>query len=371
MGVVTTSTTFKELNYKELQNLAYNFLDKYTDGQLPINLHSIINQIDNLHLMKYSTFAKKHNITLKETTELLKSDDGALWYYPDVETYILLYNDKVPYKDRIRFTIAHELGHYVLRHNEMTEKTIISRYSLKKSEYNTFEREANFFAKHLLVPFPVLGNYSQFFHKMDTDFIQEIFSVSYTVAQYVIKNLNTMYSYGVSKVGHSVEKKFFTYIFLDQTSRICSSCNCKISRFTNFCHICGTEQYEGTTSIEAYLYNKNKERTSRVKYFKYELNDQGVPNKCPQCDNEEINTSGYCNICGTYLINTCIGYYENNFDNWGHHIHISEFLGSGCNRILSGDSRYCPDCGGKSSYYFQGLLKNWDIEKKEWEDMLF
>ena len=78
MEVAATSTTYRKLSYKELQNLAYDFLNNYTDGKLPVNLIYIIDQIDNLHLMKYSVFARRHGLELEEVTNLLQSDDGAL-----------------------------------------------------------------------------------------------------------------------------------------------------------------------------------------------------------------------------------------------------------------------------------------------------
>ncbi|MGT2793271.1 ImmA/IrrE family metallo-endopeptidase [Streptococcus pasteurianus] len=364
MGVKTTTTTSNDINYEELKNSAYDFLKKFSNGRLPIDLLHIIHQIDNLRLMKYTNFAKMHNLTLEEIYDILQSEDGALWYQTSTNSYILLYNDLVENKERIRFTIAHELGHYALRHNELTDKTTLSRYSLSSEEYDRFEKEANFFAKHLLVPFPILGNYVQFFHKMDTDFIHTVFNVSYSVANYVIKNLQTMQSFGLVKEGHVVEEKFADYITTTQSTRICKSCHSKINRRSNYCHICSTKQYEGLTTLEAYLENREKEK-KRMRYTKYELDNSGYPKKCPRCDNEELENSNYCNICGIYTLNVCVGDYNNNFDAWGNPIPISQYLDNGCKKILNGNSRYCPDCGGKSSYFFQGLLKNWDIEKKE------
>ena len=197
---------------------------------------------------------------INEVYQLLNSEDGALWYKSDTQTYILLYNDTIDNKERIRFTIAHELGHYVLKHNETTDKTILSRYSLSENEYKTFETEANFFAKHLLVPFPVLGNYAMFFHYMDDRFIQAVFQVSFSVASYVLKNMRSMQSFGLIKDGHEVEKKFATYIATSQNTRICRTCFSKIDRNLKYCHICSTQQQKGTTTLEAYLENREKEK---------------------------------------------------------------------------------------------------------------
>ncbi|WP_062712320.1 ImmA/IrrE family metallo-endopeptidase [Streptococcus halotolerans] len=320
--------------------------------------------------MKYSRFAKDRNLQLNEVYELLQSEDGALWYRTTTDTYILLYNDTIDSKERIRFTIAHELGHYVLKHNEKTDKTILSRYSLTDKEYNRFETEANFFAKHLLVPFPVLGNYVMFFHRMDADFIRSVFNVSYTVANYVIKNLNSMKSFGLVKDGHIVEEKFLPYIATSQSTRICKSCHSKINRNSSFCHICSMKQYKGLTTLEAYLENREMERV-RMRYTKFNLNNDGIPEKCPRCENEELERGDYCNICGAYTKNICIGDYDNNFDILGNPYPVANFLEDGCKKILAGNSRYCPDCGGKSTYYFQGILRNWDIEKKEFDEMTF
>lgn len=370
MEVGTTATASKNIDYKNLKNTAYNFLEKYTNGRLPVDLLYIINQLDNLHLMKYTTLAKKNNMTLEQVYDLLSSDDGALWYKADTQTYILLYNDTINITERVRFTIAHELGHYVLKHNEKTDKTIIARYSLSDQEYNRFETEANFFAKHLLVPFPVLGNYVQFFHQMDVNFIQSVFNVSYSVASYVIGNLKKMQTFGLVKEGHVVEERFATYITTSKTTRICQSCHSKINRRSNYCHICSAKQYEGLTTLEAYLENRERER-ERMRYNKYSLKDDGYPEKCPRCENEELEESNYCNVCGVYVRNICIGTYDNNFDSLGYPVPITDFLENGCKKALAGNSRYCPDCGGKSTYYFQGLLKSWDIEKKEWAEMPF
>lgn len=370
MEVATTSTISNNINYKEIKESAYDFLDRYSNGRLPINLLDIINKIENLHLIKYTRFAHDRKLKLKEVCELLQSEDGALWYQTATDTYILLYNDTITNKERIRFTIAHELGHYVLKHNEKTEKTILSRYNLTEDEYNAFEKEANFFAKHLLVPFPLLGNYVQFFHEMDTTFIQSVFDVSYSVASFVIKNLRTMQSIGLVKEGHYVEEQFTTYITTTQSTRICKSCSSKINRYSNYCHICSMEQYQGVTTLEAYLDNREREK-ERMRYYKYILDENGFPNSCPRCENEELNGCVFCNVCGVYVRNICLGDCGDNYDVWGHSIPIQDQLEKGCGKSLAGNSRYCPDCGGKSSYFFQGLLKAWDIEKIESEELPF
>lgn len=370
MEVAKTTTISRNINYKKLKNIAYSFLNQYTNGKLPIDLLHIISQLDNLHLMKYSTFAKENNMDINKVYQFLNSEDGALWYKTDTQTYILLYNDTIDNKERIRFTIAHELGHYVLKHNEVTDKTTLSRYTLTEDEYNVFEKEANFFAKHLLVPFPILGNYVMFFHSMNGRFIQNVFRVSFSVANNVIKNLNSMQTFGLVKEGHEVEDKFSRYITISKSTRICRTCCSKIDRNSRYCHICSTQQPIGTTTLEAYLENREKEK-ERMRYRKYDLDLDGYPTICPNCENEELDSKNYCNVCGIYIRNICLGNYKSNYDPRGYALPIEDFLEDGCKAVLSGNSRYCSDCGGKSSYYFQGLLKNWNLEKDIDEELPF
>lgn len=359
-----TNTIFKNIDYKTLKNNAYDFLNIYSNGRLPIDLIHIINQLDNLHLMKYTTFAKIRHLKLENVYELLQSDDGALWYQTNTDTYILLYNDTIKSKERIRFTIAHELGHYVLKHNELTNKTILSRYNLADKEYDRFEMEANFFAKHLLVPFPILENYCYFFEEMNVPFIMKEFLVSRDVATFIIGDLKRKQKLNIPRDRHYLEENFTTYIVSSQSTKICKSCHSKIDIYSHYCHVCSIKQYKHLTTLDAYLENKNREK-ERMKYFKYDFGESGIPPKCPQCENEELNSGKYYNICGVYIQNICIGNYEDNFDSWGNQLSITDFLNDGCKKILAGNSRYCPDCGGKSSYFFQGLLKTWQLEKQE------
>lgn len=179
-----------------------------------------------------------------------------------------------------------------------------------------------------------------------------------------------MQSFGRVKDGHIVEERFASYIINSQSTRICKSCHSKINRYSHYCHICSMKQYEGLTTLEAYLENKELER-ERMKYFKYELDQNGYPVRCPRCDNEEESHGTYCEICGLHKQNICIGEYDNNYDSWGNQLHIKDFLGNGCKKTLAGNSRYCPDCGGKSAYFFQGLLKNWDLEKQAEKELPF
>ena len=93
------------------------------------------------------------------------------------------------------------------------------------------------------------------------------------------------------------------------------------------------------------------------------LNNNGKAVVCPICGNEEILEEGdYCHICGSLLINRC-DMIKSNED--------QEPIGY-CpgHKPLSGNARYCPYCGGKTTFLKTGALKPWnDKNKLRFEDI--
>lgn len=130
-------------DYFRATNLAYEILAR-DELSLPINLFKILTHFDTLIVISYSEMAKRFNMTYWEYLQIAPSEYGFLqrsssnpW-----QAYII-YNDKKD-KKTVRFTIAHELGHYVLEHTEDDDLS---------------NKEANCFARNLLCPIPVAFNF--------------------------------------------------------------------------------------------------------------------------------------------------------------------------------------------------------------------
>lgn len=94
-------------------------------------------------------------------------------------------NDSI---QRKRFSVAHEIGHYLMHHAQLERNPdlgIIYRAPIER-ETDPLEQEANFFAAHLLVPTEML----KYWHSI-TQSQQElatIFSVSMEVIGWRLKN---------------------------------------------------------------------------------------------------------------------------------------------------------------------------------------
>jgi Zn-dependent peptidase ImmA (M78 family) len=89
---------------------------------------------------------------LCDTDALIISDWNSI--YVDYDKYL-----DNRYKNRLRFSFAHEIGHFILHkniYNGFRIKNLTNFYKLIKQisqeQYGYFETQANKFANHLLVP---------------------------------------------------------------------------------------------------------------------------------------------------------------------------------------------------------------------------
>lgn len=78
--------------------------------------------------------------------------EGAL--YPDEgkKRWLLLYNEAMPSLGRVRFTQAHELGHYILHRQRKDKFECTGRDMLDWSDETNIEAQADLFASYLLMP---------------------------------------------------------------------------------------------------------------------------------------------------------------------------------------------------------------------------
>lgn len=194
-----TKTVLKP-NYEAAQTAAWEVLKKYADYKLPISLYEIIAQIPNLHTRPYSKLAWLFGCKVDEVDDIIGSKNGgALWNRPPKGDFILAYDDVSSNWQRMRFTIAHELGHFFLGHYDFENSSDIivdGKLGLSDHEsYVVYEQEANYFAKRLLVPTPVLMDVNS---KMPVDSysLSSIFQVSLECSKYIIKGVNNFLRYG-------------------------------------------------------------------------------------------------------------------------------------------------------------------------------
>ncbi|WP_394980404.1 ImmA/IrrE family metallo-endopeptidase [uncultured Helicobacter sp.] len=122
----------------QIKNIAEGVLESYSDGEFPVKVLQIAK---NLELEVYDATFDKDDVAgmlkAKEKKILIAQSDSPL---------------------RQRFSIAHEIGHYVLHYygklfeEKDQEKHISFRDNTSSLGFSVREIEANFFAANLLMP---------------------------------------------------------------------------------------------------------------------------------------------------------------------------------------------------------------------------
>jgi Zn-dependent peptidase ImmA (M78 family) len=339
---LTKKTTYKA-DFVKAQKSADNVLKNSTIKELPVRVKQIVNSFPNLKIRTYSWFAKKRGFSHKEVCNLVNSHEGCCLYYESLDEYLILYNDKIPSKGRKRWTLAHELGHYVMNHNKISNNSSLARSSLTEDEYNEFESEANCFARELLAPPPVLNELKI----NDPNDISNLCDISSEASINVYKFIKQGAQFGVKySPSHPVIQLFQEFIFKIKNTQRCMSCNYLFSNAQAvFCPSCNSNNLRKEENI----YRSDLKNTAIIT----SQNLNKTHNVCPSCGNGYLPSgSNYCNICGVFLVNKCTGSthkdsYRNN--KW-HDFH------GGCGEILDKTSRYCHRCGSFSTYFADGLL---------------
>lgn len=353
-------TTYKidQPNYAKAQKKAYDVATSCNQEKLPLSVKKIIRSFRNLHLQKYTDFAKSRSLSMNEVFDILDSEDGCLWRRSD-NVYIILYNDTKDNSGRIRFTLAHELGHYILKHHEKTDKTILSRYALSDKEYDVFEKEANYFAKRLLAPIPLIDLYTANWTSVTANSIGSIFQTSFEMANYIIDDLiKRKRNASIVREGHPMVDNFIDFINRDTNSQICTNCYSLQNKTNKFCITCGNQSLISSNPKDYVIFSIEREKS--MKYSKITTDDQGTPLQCPKCEAEGINeTFTFCPWCGSFFYNMCTGdNVHDYYDDASIHLRVQQ----GCGNKLDGGFRYCPDCGSTTSYLEQQILTDWKTE---------
>lgn len=147
--------------------------------QIPIDCFEICQKMC-IKLRKYSQLTSDALLKAKEISEdgycmLIKEGPE-----PFVSLQWYIFYDDTKSRERIRFTIMHEIGHVVLGHTEHSQLA---------------ESEANFFAKYSLAPPPLV-------HKIKPEDYMDIskdFDLSQECAYYAMSFYNKWLQYGHSE----------------------------------------------------------------------------------------------------------------------------------------------------------------------------
>ena len=161
--------------YRRIDNSVKELMEDYRIESYPIQLKELAKKM-GITLVAYS-YASKFGINQPDNL----SDDA----FTKMDDNIVFYNDSASI-ERIRFSVAHEIGHIWLEHKRTSRRN---------------EAEANHFAGYLLAPTPVIVE--QGFE--DAFDIAEFFQISYEAACCALRRADSRKSCGAKREGYEYE----------------------------------------------------------------------------------------------------------------------------------------------------------------------
>lgn len=316
---------------KEIKELVYETLVLYATPILPVKIGSIIRNISNIKLITYSSQIKKHNISYEDLILDAETKDSYAVRQGATGRYCIYYNDldkNIVTSNRVRWNLAHELGHVILNHHEIAGLEKLYRNGIDDETYRYLEMEADYFAQLILVPHAALLGFR-------VDNARNI-RIMCKISEPAAKRRYYQFIEWKRHIDSTDEydNRIFHYYYKFIYKRKCKNCGASlIQRHGKYCPICGTK-------------NTLEWGDGNMIYSKLDTHENGKLKICPTCNNEETNIEGsYCQICGSNLINHCTNHDCENTS------------------VLPANARYCPICGEKSRFNYAGYLKEWNYKE--------
>lgn len=271
-----------------------------------------------MRLRTYKQFSKERGLSISEIKNKY-GEDGFASMDAETNRCTVCYNSDSPYKNRIRFTIAHEIGHFFMEHFLDANTSVLRRAEISEELYDVLEKEANCFARNLLCPAPIANAVM-----LQGQHESEYPGVTYSGSDNRIKKMSadSMPARRISRTFLVTEKAAKTrqHFLVDDLMAI-EYCGYEVAFLKNIrirarwiCRRCGSPK------VSSGFYCQecgNKQFTYNLPVIDLPdaipVMDDGRFLHCPKCGNQEISTgASYCRICGEPLYNLCIGEHHSN-----------------------------------------------------------
>ncbi len=173
--MIYDQNAYKSVNYKRVYSKANEYLALAPSiTSFPFKVKGFVYEQSDIKLCTFKKAKEKYDIYIPmfgSESAIIQELEGA---------YIIFYNQDEP-DYRVRFSIMHEYGHYILGH----------KMNLKESDslYHTQELEANCFAAQILMPEQLLRECLNRHKSPTIEFIMDSFVVSEDAAK---KRKNTL-----------------------------------------------------------------------------------------------------------------------------------------------------------------------------------
>lgn len=379
-------------DYDYASKMAWKTLINAGIKEFPFSLIDLYKTFPRIKLRSYKQYAKElretysdNTITAEDIGLMVESNDGATQHLLKSTKYNVLYDSDCSHLSvqRIRFTLAHELGHYVLRHFFNNDSGQFERNGFEidpdDQKQQAMEQEANRFARELLAPMFLLKKTPN----SDNQEISRYLDISPSSAQNIINYFNDhinelhldeneMYYKYFSNV--SLKSRWNKnmpnnhYFPVDETFLFCSNCLHLQESMPNqrVCMLCGSSTLFTVNSDTFFEFHEYYEESASQHLYKIQSHKQYIPDSCPWCNKFIIDPEErICSHCGAPIRNQCVPVKAlksmRSWKDWGKI--ISEPLEHKHGHLLPFFAKFCPYCGSKTSYSFLSDLREYTTSK--------
>lgn len=168
-----------------VSNSAWSVIEHFGFHCYPIDLDAIYKALPIVsHTYQY--YMSMWDVTLDEyISSVCGIKDGFSIYDKGNNLYVVSYNTQDMTQARIRWTLAHELGHIILNHFGEFDATSLCGPGLTEEEYGVLDVEANTFASELLCSPAMVGLLPE--RERNIDYISNLFFISKQAAEKAIE----------------------------------------------------------------------------------------------------------------------------------------------------------------------------------------
>lgn len=348
----------RQANYIRPIQLSLEVLRDAGIDSFPVSLKKILKQM-RIRLMTYEDYCIYNACSLQQCFDQLGKDGATIELDGG---YLIVYNSQQSVKERIRFTLAHELGHIAHRHHKELGTKVLRRIWVEKSLYDVMEDEANCFARNLLCPAAavqyVLRLHGFTYAEYDEAQKRNVWRRVPDTAQIsgLPQNLSDSFLIKQSFLVTDSAAKTRCH-FLREDLRNTTSMHDTVLFLGSMqysvkwrCRKCGAVRFQGYEHCyhcgakNQFSLCMRKDPSPAPVSLRYE----GMRfSSCAVCGNEEFPPDAvYCPICGSLLSNPCVPLRVKNRE-------ITNILGlaeSGTVHLNPPGARYCLTCGAPTVY---------------------
>lgn len=162
-----------KINFNYIIDKAYEILILQKELVFPLDIFSLkTNQ--NVKILSFSYLANMNSCSFDEILQL--ADGAEAFKFERNGVALIVYNERIKNQNRVRWSIAHEYGHIILKHRGQSAQN---------------EVEANFFAANLLLPRCILKELKNKRDFIDITYLQNKFSISKEASEKFFSNINS------------------------------------------------------------------------------------------------------------------------------------------------------------------------------------